>query len=390
MKHNRSNLWKIYLYKFLSDFWLIAPIMIPFYKANHLSTTQFFIVQSAYMAGVLVFEIPSGFFSDVIGRKKTLILGAFFIPIGLGVYAFTSGFAGFIAAEVILSIGASMRSGTDSAFIYDTLLQLGEESQYPKSQGTADFYTRLGTSTSSIGGGLLALILIRLPFYVNIGSGVGLVILSLYLTEPQREKFSTENPFKDILKIVKYCITHAQIRSLMLYTSLLLSTGIIGVWSYYIYYEELGLSIGLNGVLFALFGLCSGFGARHSHDLEGKLGHKKALFLLLVISAAFAALGLGKSLFLIPVIFLAGFMWGFSGPMLLNYLNRLTGSEIRATVLSVNSMAGNISFIILSPLFGAITDRYSLSAAYLAMAVYFLLAALLATFLLLKHRVIST
>jgi hypothetical protein len=64
----RSNLWKIYVYKFLSDFYLIVPIIIPFYKSNQLSTTEIFIVQSVYCLGVLLLEIPSGYFPDVMDK----------------------------------------------------------------------------------------------------------------------------------------------------------------------------------------------------------------------------------------------------------------------------------------------------------------------------------
>lgn len=31
----RANLWKIYIYRFLSEFYLIVPILIPYYESNH-------------------------------------------------------------------------------------------------------------------------------------------------------------------------------------------------------------------------------------------------------------------------------------------------------------------------------------------------------------------
>lgn len=388
MKNIRSNLWKVYVYKLLSDFYLIVPIIIPFYKSNQLSTTEIFIVQSAYCLGVLLLEIPSGYFSDVMGRKKTLVLGAFFLPIGLGIYAISTHFIGFILAELILSIANSMRSGTDSALIYDTLLQLKEESLYEKIAGKADFFARIGSSTASITGGLLALISIRFPFYINIVSGVVMVVLSFFLIEPERKKLSAENPFKGILRIVKFSLTHTQIRSLMLYNSLLLSTGVIGAWSYFLYYEALGINVGFYGFLFAIFQLWAGLGAKNSHTLSKKIG-KNSVFFLLIISFIYMALGLIQSIFLIPFIFLIGFVWNFSGPLLFGYLNRIIASDVRATVLSVNNMAAYFSFIVLSPLFGTLVDVYSLSTAYITMAIYFFAIGSLSVFLLFKNKVIQ-
>jgi hypothetical protein len=39
MKDIRKNLWKIYAYKLLGEFWLIVPILIPYYVSNNLSKT---------------------------------------------------------------------------------------------------------------------------------------------------------------------------------------------------------------------------------------------------------------------------------------------------------------------------------------------------------------
>lgn len=44
----KSNLWKVYIYKFLSEFYLIVPILIPFYESNGLTKTQVFTVQATY------------------------------------------------------------------------------------------------------------------------------------------------------------------------------------------------------------------------------------------------------------------------------------------------------------------------------------------------------
>lgn len=277
MNNIRANLWKIYVYKLLSDFYLIVPIIIPFYKSNRLSTTEIFIVQSAYCLGVLLLEIPSGYFSDVMGRKKTLVLGVFFLPIGLGIYAISTHFFGFILAELILSIANSMRSGTDSALIYDTLLQLKEESLYEKFVGKADFFARIGSS---------------------------------------------------------------------------------------------------------IFQLWAGLGAKNSYTLSKKIGKKNPVFVLLIISIVFMVLGMIQSIFLI------GFVWNLSVPLLLGYLNRIIESDVRATVLSVNNMAAYSSFIVLSPLFGTLVDVYSLSAAYIVMAIYFFVIGSLSVFLLIKNKVL--
>ncbi len=384
----RTNTWKIGSYRFFSSFWLIGPIMVPFYHSRGLNATQIFIVQAIYSVSIIIFEIPSGYLSDVVGRRTTLIFGSLFLPVGLCIYAFCNGFYGFAVAEFILGIAGSMRLGTDSALMYDTLLELGQESRYDKFEGRAVFYERVGGSVASILGGLFALVALRLPFYVNIVSGLVLIPVAVSIVEPTRKKLAVEKPLGDIFNIVRYCIGHGQIRAIMIYSSLLLSSGIIGIWSYFMYYEGLGMSIGLFGIMVAISGLCSALGSRHAYLIEEKIGRRRALYLLLLISPIFILLGMIKSGFLIPFIFLNGILWGISVPLLTGYINRVVESGIRATVLSVSSMCGSLSYVVLSPIFGRLVDIYSLSLAHVALGFFFFLIGSLSLFLLRRNKVI--
>jgi MFS family permease len=385
MTNIRTNLWKIYFYKFLGEFYLIIPILIPYYESNNLNSTQIFTIQAAYALSILVFEIPSGYLADVIGRKKTMIMGAIFLPVGLAVYAFSHTFLSFILAEFIIAVANSMRSGCDSALIYDTLIQLKEESEYKKFEGRSFYYTRIGTAFSSILGGLFALIFLRLPFYINIATSSLMLPFALSLIEPERKKLEAANPLKDILRICRFSFTHTQLRLLILYAAMIMSTGVVGVWAYFLYYESIGISIGYFGLLFAVFQLASALGSRKAYTLEKMIGEKKSFLVLLFIAPTFVLLGIFKTFLLIPLIFLNAFLWGFAFPLLMDYLNRLIKSEVRATVLSVANMAGSLSFVILSPLFGKLVDSFSLSTAFILMGIYFFAYGIIALILILRR-----
>jgi len=273
-----------------------------------------------------------------------------------------------------------MRSGCDSALIYDTLIQLKKESEYKKFEGKSIFITRVGASAASILGGLLALLTLRVPFYVNIATSALMLPIALSLIEPQRKKLESASPFKDILRICRFSFANVQLRFLMIYGALILSSGAVGVWSYFLYYESLGISVGYFGALFAVFQLFSAYGAKKAHVLEKILGEKKSLFVLLLIAPVFILLGIIKSIFLIPLIFFNAFIWGFSAPIFYDFINRVIKSDIRATVLSVAHMAGSLSFVILSPVFGKLVALFSLSAAHIILGIYFLVYGSIALF----------
>jgi hypothetical protein len=69
-----ANVPKLYAYKFLSDFLVLVPVIVPFYKSCGLSVTEFMIVQSVYSLSALAFEIPSGYLADALGRWRALAL----------------------------------------------------------------------------------------------------------------------------------------------------------------------------------------------------------------------------------------------------------------------------------------------------------------------------
>lgn len=371
MTNIRTTLWKIYAYKLLSEFWIIVPILIPYYEFNSLNKTQIFTIQAAYALSILILEIPSGYLADIIGRRKTLILGAFFMPIGIGVYAFTHTFFSFLLAEFIIAVGNSMRSGCDSALIYDTLIQLEEEDEYKKFEGRSFYYSRMGTAISSIIGGLLALLSLKIPFYANMITSASMLPLAFALIEPQREKLEASSPLKDIVQISQHCYKHPRLRLFMLFGALIGSTGITGVWAYFLYYESIGIGIGYFGIIFAAFQISSAFGSKYAHTLERKIGQKKSLFIPLLIAPAFLLLGIFKTFLLVPLIFLNAFLWGSVFPLLLDYMNRLIKSEVRATALSVANMTVSLSFVIVSPIFGKLVDVLSLSHAFIIMGIYF-------------------
>ncbi|NIM89889.1 MAG: MFS transporter [Candidatus Aminicenantes bacterium] len=385
MTNIRTNLWKIYFYKFLGEFYLIIPILIPYYESNNLNSTQIFTIQAAYALSILILEIPSGYLADVIGRKKTMVLGAIFMPVGLAVYALTHTFLSFIVAEFIIALANSMRSGCDSALIYDTLIQLNEESEYKKFEGRSFYYTRIGTALASILGGLFALVFLRLPFYINIATSSLMLPFALSLIEPERKKLKAQNPLMDILRICRFSFAHPQLRLLIFYAAMIMSTGVVGVWAYFLYYESIGISIGYFGILFAAFQLASGFGSRKAQDLEKMFGERRSFLILLLIAPTFILLGIFKTFLLIPLILLNAFLWGYAFPLLMDYLNRLIKSEVRATVLSVANMAGSLSFVILSPAFGKLADSFSLSIAFILMGIYFFGYGIIALVLILRR-----
>jgi hypothetical protein len=363
----------------------IAPVLILYYSANGLNSTQIFTVQAAFHLAVLLLEVPSGYLADVVGRKKTLVFGAIFFPLGLALYTAGRSFAAFVSAEVVLAVSVSMRSGCDSAMLFDSLCQLQREGEYKRYEGRGALFARTGTAVSSVAGGLLAEVFLRLPFLVNVASALFMPFVALSLVEPEREKRRSHEPLRDILRICRFCLKEPHIRPVLLFAGLIMACNLAGVWAYFLLYHGLGIGIGWFGVLFAVFQLAGALGGGWAHAFSERFGAKAPLLLVLLSPFFFVMLGLFPSVWLLILVPANSLLWNLAYPVLLERLNQAVGSDVRATVLSLASMAGSVMFIIVSPLFGRLVDAFSLSAAFIALGGFFLLAGVPLLTAILRH-----
>ena len=66
-----DNLPKIYFFNASYMFLVIMPIVVLFWQHHGLNMEKIFLLQSIFGIALFVFEVPSGYFSDLLGRKKS-------------------------------------------------------------------------------------------------------------------------------------------------------------------------------------------------------------------------------------------------------------------------------------------------------------------------------
>lgn len=100
--HFSRNITILLILRAVRWFLVVIPIITIFFQEHGLTMQEIFIIQSTFALGVVLFEIPTGYFADVVGRKKSLIIGMILGVIGLALYAVSREFWGFLFAELIL------------------------------------------------------------------------------------------------------------------------------------------------------------------------------------------------------------------------------------------------------------------------------------------------
>ena len=167
MRIIQANIWKVIAIKSIGSFMVMIPILVLFMQENGLSMAQVFLLQSLFSVVVFVFEVPSGYMSDKWGRRFSIVLGVILGTIGYLAYSVSYSFAGFLIAEILLALSVSAISGADSALLYDSLLSYGREGEYKQTEGRSSSLAIASEGVASIIGGMLAIISLRTPVYVE-------------------------------------------------------------------------------------------------------------------------------------------------------------------------------------------------------------------------------
>ncbi len=381
-----GNITKLYLIKIAKWFMLTMPIMLLFFQDLGFTVEESFQLKAIYSIAIVVFEIPSGYAADVLGRRRTLIIGSILGTLGFAIYSFTSGFYAFLAAELILGVGQSFISGADSALLYDSLKADGRERDYLKYEGRNFSVGNFSEAIAGFLGGALAEISLRTPFFFQTGIAFIAVPAAFMLVEPQLYTRTQKATWKDIMNVVKYAmITNRSLRYNIIYSSIIGSATLTMAWVYPLYLKEIGFREIHIGTTSTVLNLVVGMTTLFAYKIEQKLRPKSTVLgTTLVITGAFIAAGLLHSIYVLPVMILFYFSRGIATPVLKDYINRITSSDIRATVLSIRSLIIRANFSILAPLFGYMTDRLTLSQAFVIIGAIFMVLTGSSIFLFLR------
>ena len=370
----RKNIQKLSLIKTFRWFMLIMPILVLFFQENGLSMKAVFILQSVFSISIVVFEVPTGYFGDRVGRRISIITGSAVSAMGFVVYSFSYGFTGFLIAELLLGIGVSFISGSDSALLYDTLLQLGQAGRYKQMEGRLSSIGNFSEGTASILGGLLATISLRLPFYIETLLLLIALFIAFSLVEPDgKSQIPEHTSRKKMLHIVKFALyEQAQVKWLIIYSSLVGASTLTLVWFIQPYFTLVGLPLALFGVVWAMLQFSVGLFALSAHRVEAWLGRRNSLISLIVLSMiGYGLLSVFQYRWAILFILIFYFVRGIHGPVLKDYVNRLISSDIRASVLSVKNLMGRLVFAGIGPFAGWISDHNSLPVALAVCGAFF-------------------
>ncbi len=367
----KRNIAVLYAFSFCWLALVIIPVIVPFFASKGLSLAEVFLLQSVFALSVVIFEVPSGYFADLIGRRNALVIGSVFHGIGFTLLCFADDFAGLVLFEVTVGLGMSLLSGADLSLLYDSQIAL-KQTPAEKTRGIANlrFVKASAEGVASLLGGLLVLWSFDAVVLANAIIAWIPLGLSFFLIEAPYQKMSTEAGanFKRIWMHLFYMDRLLRLTTLaVVYYGL--STFYV-VWLIQPYWESFGIPLAVFGVLWALKNFTIAITAKYCPTLEQKYGAGFVLVLMAVLPVI-GYLGMAVDGGIIGILLAFGFYVsrGLHQVILTDAFNSRVPSEFRATANSLTSFMFRLSFIVTGPLVGWLYEWQGMSMSLFVLGI---------------------
>lgn len=374
----KDNFKKIYLFNATWAFLLIQPLVVPFFQSKGLSMSQVFTVITAFSLTLSILDIPTGYFSDRMGRRLTLILASLFKGIGGMVLAFSQGFFSILVSYILIGIGNSLYSGSDISLLHETNASIPPplRLQSNKMFGRRFYFAQVGLVLASVMGGIVGAYSLDWAVRLNAVFAWVPLLIAFSLEETPRLGTKTEKHFQYFKKLFHELWWQSyEVKVFLLLAILYGAIPIVSTFALQGLLSERGLSLSWFGYIFAILSTVGALSSRHVSSFEKVLG-RRGSYLLIVTLTPLALLGCSfpfLQLVLISALALE-IVRGLGQALFMDQVNGYLSSDIRATGNSVVSLGTRLSVAGLGPLSGAVSDRFGISKAFLALGiVYFLL-----------------
>lgn len=352
------------------------PVFTILFLDFGLTIEQFAILNSVWAITIVLAEVPSGALADILGRKYLLVATALLMMIEMSLLAFvplgnaTIIFWAFLINRILSGLAEAMASGADEAIAYDSLIKHGNPDHWPK---VLSLQLRLRSVISIITMTLGALLYdpntvnkalgllginhtfdqqttMRFPIYLTLVLAILATSTALRMVETaqgnqedtkvsagavlkqtlQAGLWIGRTPFALAVILFGMCYDHI-LRMLVTMTSQ--------------YFRLINLPEASFGVIGAFMGLLGLVVPKIAEKMVSRFSPQTNMIMVSVCSLITLS---GLSLFipywgLIPMGLIFGIMM-FVSFFTSHYLNQITASHHRATVLSFKGLAFNLAY----------------------------------------------
>lgn len=374
----KNNIKVDYAYRFLSYLNISSAIWGLYMSFKGMSLIQIGLIEGIFHITGLISEVPSGALADLMGRKKSIVIGRVLSLISAIMLLYSNTFLMFVIAFIVSALSYNLNSGSEEALVYDSLKIMGREDEYLKLNGKLSLIMEIAQGLAVFIGGYLADKNFELSYLVAVliaifTLGTALLFKEVVPLENKKENVNFKSHFKEIFELLKS--NRKLVNFLLFFSSLYAFSATVYFYGQQ-HLSNRGYSPFEISLIFLVNGGISALGAIISSGLYKRYKNKVILIIPIMLSLSMIAVAISSGNILFLSIWIASFLTAIMQPITSNILNSIIESKHRATIISVESMFYSLSMIILFPISGFIGDNTSLEVTFIILGILSLILSI--------------
>jgi MFS family permease len=335
------------LYSFAGGFLFgVYPI---FLHSRGLNQFQIDSVLATYFVVLFLTDVPTGAFADLLGRRRSYVLGALLRVCAFLLYFVAHHYYVFIIAESIDGIGTTFGNGAIDAWGVDALDDAGYDGLKDRLFSRISQLTTLGFMGSAMIGAYVADVDISYPWILGAAGYVIAGVVGALLMHDERPRAAAVR-IAAIPRQIAANVSDGIRDGLGAYTVLMLSIAnaiTFAAWAPYwvswpiLFDQSLGVGVWIIGWIYCGLSAARLIGAELSARFAVDEARRAARVSMLVIAASamlfLGGLFGGRPVLSLTMLFVMNLFTGAMQPLVQSWFNEQLESGNRATLLSFNS-----------------------------------------------------
>ena len=258
------------LYIIFSEQLFWGPIVIlSLQTLAHMPLDRIFMMEAIVMGVLVLCNVPAGTLADVIGNKRTLLIGRTLLLASALLFAVMTNETGAWVANIVWAVGYSFVSGTESSILYQTLQAGGYAADFKKVRSTAVSWRFFVVAFLSLTVGFLVQIDPRLPLWLSIPGMVASLVLVFCMSESSAtEHYSVRAQATAFMQGVTFVRKTPFMLWLVGFASLIAAVSKVWFFMYNPYFALVAVPITHYGFIFFLLNVTAWFSSRYAPMVE--------------------------------------------------------------------------------------------------------------------------
>ncbi|MDA1169018.1 MAG: MFS transporter [bacterium] len=299
-KSLQGNIWKLFVAEVTQREYYFPILTIYFLTIPDASVQQIGLWMGVGYLAEFLFEIPSGYISDRIGHKKTLLLSKLSMIAAALSFIHGGSMASFMLGAIFTAFSFAAQSGTYTAFLHETMVGLRREKSFVGIASKIFANARLVSAFLLILIPLGAQITLKTPLYIGLMLDViGLVVVALLIRPSVVEKTTLKKSIPTLMRELR----GSGFYPVIIFTSAITGFAIAQMSYIYPYMESLGFPVAFVGLIAGLRSLAQYFVGDNITKFEKRMNIKRIfLFDLVLFSSSFVLISFLDNFYIITLI----------------------------------------------------------------------------------------